>query len=208
MSFKRREDMSNSERVKSIIAKLRKNGKYKAFPYNAFRWAYLLWFPLLISVPIVPVWMGYIIICGCVIVLCSFVFYKNYQKRNNNKVIIEANCNKDEMILWEPEAIYTQRYALAKMGKYIFVAYYVEGERTYIFRGIVRDEQYDLYRILLRLREEGTFPKIKILVNPQNYTQYKMLGYEYIEELLEQNMPLVEDELDDYYGDKWKYIKA
>lgn len=35
-----------------------------------------------------------------------------------------------------------------------------------------------------------------------------MLGYEYIEELLEQNMLLVKDELDDYYGDKWKYIKA
>lgn len=207
MSFKRREDMSNSERIKRIIAQLRKNGKYRAFSYNAFRWEYLLLFPLLISVPIIPVWIGYIIICGCIIALCSFVVYKNYQKRDNNKVTIEANFNKEEMILWAPE-IASAYASLPKMGKYIFVAYYVEGERTYMFRGIVRDEQDDLYRVLLRLRQEGTFPKIKILVNPKNYTKYKMLGYEYIEELLEQNMPLVKDELDDYYGDKWKYIKA
>ena len=208
MSFKRREDMSNSERIKKIIARLRQNEKYRAFSYNAFRWWYLLSIPLIISTWMIPVWIGYIIICGCIIALCTFAVYKNFQKRDNDKVTIEANFNREEMILWAPERPTGHSPTFPKMGKYIFMAYYVEGERTYMFRDIVRDEQDDLYRVLLRLRQEGTFPKIKILVNPNNYTKYKMLGYKYIEELLEQNIPLVKDELDDYYGDKWKYIKA
>lgn len=207
MGFKRRKDMGNQERIKKIIVRLRQNAKYRAFSYNAFRWLYLLSVPLIISTWMIPVWIGYIIICGCIMALCSFAVYKNYQKRNNDKVTIEAKFNREEMILSSPD-IYISHSLFPKMGKYNFVAYYMEGERTYMFRGIVRDEQYDLYLVLLRLRKEGTFPKIKILVNPKNYTKYKMLGYEYIEELLEQNMPLVKDELDDYYGDKWKYIKA
>lgn len=64
--------------------------------------------------------------------------------------------------------------------------------------------------VLIRLKKDGIFPKVKILANPQNYKDYKMLGYEFIEDTLKLNTQLAGEELDEYYNtsEKWKHLKG
>lgn len=210
--------MNNEERIEKIIVHLRKNQKYRAMIYNihAIFWGALFLLQILFVVPTLlkiqnvqnfKLWSGCIIVSGIIMILCIFAIFNSYKKRkyrDSSKVIIEANFHKDAMMMWMPGG------KSLTMGIYYFVAYYVEGGRTYRFKGVVQDDQVDLYYVLERLRKDGTFPKIKVLVNPHNYKDYKMLSYEYIENLLEQNRQLVDEELDDCYdtSDKWKYIKA
>lgn len=218
MLIKRRKEMNNEERIEKIIVRLRKNQRYRAIAYtiHAILWGTLFLLQILVVMPTLlklqnvqnfKLWIGSIIVCGSIMVLCIFAIYNNYKKRkyrDSSKVTIEANFHKEAMMMWMPGG------KSLTMGVYYFVAYYVEGNRTYRFKGLVQDDQEDLYYVLERLRKDGIFPKIKVLVNPHNYKDYKMLSYEYIESLLMQNIQLVGEELDDCYNtsDKWKYIKA
>lgn len=216
--IKRRKEMNNEERIEKIIARLRKNQRYRAIAYtiHTILWGILFLLAILTIIALLlgiedvqnfKLWCSCIIVSVTIVLLCIFSIYNKYKKRkyrDSSRVTIEANFHKEAMMMWMPGG------KSLTMGVYYFVAYYVEGSRTYRFKGIVQDDQVDLYYVLERLRKDGTFPKIKILVNPKKYKDYKMLGYEYIEDLLKQNIALVEDELDDYYNtsDKWKYIKA
>ena len=107
---------------------------------------------------------------------------------------VECNINVQEMVIIPPGT------RTLRMASYQLVGYYVDGLKTYRFHTKIKDDQWDLYRIMVRIRNEGEFPKIKVLVNIHNYKNYKMMGYEFIEETINMNKKLVENELDKCYG--------
>lgn len=211
--LKRRKEMNNAERTERIIMHLRKNKKYRVFAYNVY---FILWNSIVLS-PILIMLLVFLetkdvqnlglcmivaTACGALLAIC-FLIMRCKKRINNSKMLIEANINREEMFVWPPgRTIFT-------MATYFFTVYYVEGMRTYKFRCKVKDDQLDLYRIFVKLEEEGKYPKMKILVNSQNYKDYEALGYEFIEDTLKLNEQLVNEELDDYYNtsEKWKYIK-
>lgn len=215
MFIKRRKDMNNQERVCRIINVLYKDKKYRRFLFGNQITMWIILFVMLILCTIElelfemkekhGINLGIIsLVLFVVVVMVLYFGIKELQKKQMKKRIqIGANVNVQEIEIRPPSNHFIE------LGYYVFVAYYVKDLCTYRFKCIVRDDQWDLYSVMLRLIEDGTFPKIKVLVDPNKYKKYKVLGYEYIEDLLNENKEIVDEALDDCYNTsaKWKYIK-
>lgn len=144
-----------------------------------------------------------IIIAFLLIVMCIISVKMKKKKMITQYDCIKAKINIKETIINPP----SRRYRA--MARYCFVAYYVNNGETYRYQCIVRDEQLDLYYIMLKLLEDGDVPFVDVLIVPYNHKKYKMLGYKFVKDILKQNLDIVGRELDDYYNTsiKWKYIK-
>ncbi|MBQ9984381.1 MAG: hypothetical protein IJP29_07305 [Lachnospiraceae bacterium] len=195
----KRDRMSNDERVSYMIAHLMQSKRYRATVYRIY--------------PIIICFCFFSLACSqlseyvylIVITLIAILIFVGIplirRKVDSNKIyeLIECNINREELCIVPSGTRYP------RMGVYCIVAYYVEESCTYKFTGKVRDDQDDLYRVFVKLKQEGEFPKVKVLVNPQNYKDYKVLGYEFIEETIRQNKEMVYKQLEQYYDESWKY---
>lgn len=200
--IKRRKDIGNEKRIECMIKHLRKNEKFG-------RYLYPIYAILITLLPILAVLLkagGVKIFLLVIIVISVFTIgvIKLFKNKRDGKVQIETNFNVEELFIWSPggKTVYP-------MGKYRFVTYYVDGMATYRFHCVVRDDQTDLYAVINRLVKEGSIPKVKVLVNPDNFNDYIVLGYDFIEDLLKLNLELAGEELDEHYDTsvKWKCIK-
>lgn len=190
----RRYNMDNQERITRMLIHLKQSKDYRAFIYTVYPWIGLVLFLSMCyfrrTHNVIAIFIGIIsIIMICVI---GVIIYK--RKTSKVKILIECNINIEELLICPPGT------RSPKMGTYRLVGYYTENLKTYRFCGKVKDDQHNLYNVMIRIREEGIFPKIKVLINLHNYKDYKMLGYEFIEDTVNLNKELVEDELDKYYG--------
>lgn len=211
MSIKRRKDMDNEQRISQIVKRLTDNEKYRSFWFKS-DFMYGMYFLLLICFFTIEealfassFIMGAlsIIIVFLLVVICILKVKRKNERMLTQYNRIKAKVNIKEVTVSPP----SRRYR--KMAEYYIVAYYVKNERTYRYQCTIRDEQLDLYHVMLRLLEEGTIPLIEVLINPHNQKKYKVLGYKFIEKILKQNPAIVCEELDEYYNTsiKWKYIK-
>lgn len=206
--------MSSKERIKRIKMRIEQNRKYMVTLYNVslFIDVAIICVPLFLifeyillkleSKYNISLWLTNV--CACVILICIAVLcvLKGYKKKRyliNNGIQIETNIDTGEVFIWPPGGRYSS------MGVYHFVSYYVDENRTYRFRCKVKDDQIDLYHIFTELEEKGNFPKLVVVVNPQNYNQYEALGYNFLLDTLEMNEELVEKILDKMYAKEWNF---
>lgn len=211
MVLKKRKDMDNQERIAQIVKRLKENEKYRSFWFKSdfMYFVYFIFFVCYLTVEEalfdrdIRVGVLSIVICFLVVGLCIFLVKRKDKKIMTQYDYIKAKINIAEVNITPP----SRRYRV--MAKYYFVAYYVKNEKTYRYQCIIRDEQLDLYHVMLRLLEDGSIPLIEVLINPHNQKRYKVLGYKFIEEILKLNSEIVCEELDEYYNTsiKWKYIK-
>lgn len=195
----KRDRMSNDERVSHMIAYLKQSKRYRATVYRLY--------PIIICFCVFSLACSqlgeyvYLIVITLIIILIFIVIPLVRRKEDRNKIyeLIECNINREELCIVPAGTRYP------RMGVYCIVAYYVDEACTYKFTCKVRDDQDDLYQVFVKLKKEGEFPKVKVLVNSQNYNDYKVLGYEFIEETIRQNKELVYKQLEQYYDESWKY---
>lgn len=210
MIIKKRKDMNNLERVNQIVKRLEKNEKYRSFWFRSdlmFGIYFLLivcyltieqtLFDISFNIGILSIVISFLLIVVIILV-----------KTKKDKIITQCDCIQAKVNIKETTINPPSRRYRA-MARYYFVAYYVKNERTYRYQCVVRDEQLDLYYVMLKLLEEGEIPFVNVLVFPHNRKKYKMLGYKLIQDILRQNLDIVSKELDEYYNTsiKWKYIK-
>lgn len=195
--MKDREYMNTNERIEEMIKYLMQSKNYRAALYKVY-------FIVLISVWLTFVMINHIMLhilitLGAIILYLIMTFVRKNKEDLTERMLIECNFNREEFLI-----IPSSTRFLA-MGVYRMSAYYVEQEKTYKISCNVEDDQSDLYRVMIKIREKGVFPKLKILVNPNNHKDYKALGCQFIEETLWMNKKLVAEELENYYGQKWNY---
>lgn len=199
--IKRRDYMDNHERIEEMMKYLMQSKSYRARIQKSFLYVILAFFIAIgVCLSLYEYLLLILVVVGIIIVICFVIaMIKKKKEDTKERKFIECNVNREEMIIIPPSMRYPS------MGKYRIVAYYVQGVNTYRFCCKVEDDQRDLYTIFLKLREVGEFPKLKVLVNPNNYKDYRPLGYEFIEDTVRLNKELVGKELDKYYGEPWNY---
>lgn len=107
---------------------------------------------------------------------------------NKRGVVIEAKFSLKEFASMAPSA--------SMPGKYVIVAYYIKNNVTYRFSQLFFEDQLKVYNIIRVIGEKGEFPtKINVKVDARNYQNYKIFGYEFLEETLKKNKSVVEQEV-------------
>lgn len=199
--IKRRDYMDNHERIEQMMKYLMQSKNYRARIYKLYLYVILaLFIATSVCLSLYEYLLLILAMVGIIIAICFAIsLIKKKKEDTKERKLIECNVNREEMI------IIPSGTRFPSMGKYIIVAYYVQDVNTYRFHCKVEDDQSDLYTIFLKLREVGEFPKLKVLVNPNNYKDYKALGYEFIEDTVRLNKELVGKELEKYYGEPWNY---
>lgn len=202
MIIERRKDMDNRKRIECMMAHFRKNEKYGVCIYQIYA----------IVITLLPVWLilytsGNVkLIFGGIMIIIIYILLSKIllKKRTEGKLMIQTNLNVKEMLVWYPGG-----KSLYPMGKYYIVTYYVKDGVTYRFKSVIKDDQTDLCSVIMRLLNEGIVPKVDVLVDPDDYNNYIMLGYDFIERLVNTNWEMAQDELNEHYdtSEKIKYIK-
>lgn len=198
---KRKNRMDNYERIEQMMKHLMQSKNYRARIYKSYLYVIIA---LYVAVSICLSLKDYLLLILLAVGIVTIIYFiittvKKKKEDAKERKLIECNVNREEMVLFPSGS----RYPI--MGKYGIVAYYVQDANTYRFCCKVEDNQDDLYTVFLKLREVGEFPKLKVLVNPNNFKDYRALGYEFIEDTIRLNKELVGEELDKYYGEPWKY---
>lgn len=101
---------------------------------------------------------------------------------------IEVKFSEREFVCLPPTA--------SMPGKYTVVGYYIQNNVTYRFKQLFFEDQLKVYSIIRAISEKGRFPtKVYVKVDPTDFQNYRILGYEFLEETLKINEDIVEQEL-------------